>query len=348
MNRRLTVVLLFIATQLVAQQEFVISAHRGNSSEAPENTLIANQLAIDAQADFLECDVRRTKDGVMVTLHDTSLNRTTNTRGDLRSFNYSQLANVDAGYTRKFGNKYRGEKIPTLREVLNQAKGKIKVEVEIKESGLADDVVRLVRELNMENDVIIIAFNFSELRRVKQISNIPIKYLVSFFWGSRNLRQLQSIGGEYFGPPGVVSTSRINEANRMGIKIISYTIDSERDIRRAIANGQYGIATNYPRRAVEIKENTIDRVKQKQSEILLINESEILVYPNPVKDYFKIKTVLKEAQVRLIDELGFELINFGLIKDLRSYEFNVPQISGKYWLEVKYNTTKEIIPIILD
>ncbi len=342
MNQKLlSIVLFLIVVKSVAQQDFVISAHRGNSSEAPENTLIANQLAIDAKADYVECDVRRTRDGVMVTLHDSSLNRTTNTRGYLRSFNYSQLVNVDAGYSSRFGNLYRGERIPTLRQVLNQAKGRIKVEIELKESGLADDAVALVRELNMENDVIIISFNFSELRRVKQISTIPVKYLVSFFWGSRNLRQLQSIGGEFFGPPGVVSRSRVAEAKNMGIKIISYTIDSERDMRLAIQNGQYGIATNYPRRAVAVR-------SELERNNATINSIPVLAFPNPISTNFKINKSYKNALVRLINRNGEELVNYGLIEEVDNFEFKVNQNSGDYLLEIITGSKREVVPVIIN
>ncbi len=257
MKTNFLLLLLFSTVHVFGQSanEFVVSAHRGNSSEAPENTLIANQLAIESGADYLECDVRRTKDRVMVTLHDASLNRTTNARGYLRDMNYADLASVDAGYPSRFGNKYKGEKIPTLEEVLRKAKGKIRVEIEIKETGLADDVVKLVRKLKMEKEVIVISFTFSEIERVKTIApNIAVKYLVGPFWGRRQLRKLNEIGGEYIGPNGVASTSKINLANSYGIKIISYTIDSEADMRRAIERGQYGIATNYPRLAVSLRD----------------------------------------------------------------------------------------------
>lgn len=61
MKQKLCSLLLLVLSQITVQsQDFLISAHRGNSSEAPENTLIANELAIDAKADFIECDVRRT------------------------------------------------------------------------------------------------------------------------------------------------------------------------------------------------------------------------------------------------------------------------------------------------
>ncbi|WP_299621444.1 glycerophosphodiester phosphodiesterase family protein [uncultured Tenacibaculum sp.] len=353
MKQKLCLLLLLVLSQITVQsQDFLISAHRGNSSEAPENTLIANELAIDAKADFIECDVRRTRDGVLVLMHDSTLDRTTNTRGRLRNFNYNQLANVSAGYSRRFGNQFSNERIPTLREALVQAKGRAKVEIEIKESGLADAVMALVKELNMENDVIIISFTFSELQRVKQISNIPIKYLVSIFWGSSTLRRVQSIGGEYFGPRGVVSTSRIREAKAMGIEIISYTIDSERDIRRAIQNGQRGIATNYPRRAYRIRQELQGKSVTTTEDILPVidelDSDEVTVYPNPTINSFQIKTNKISGKVRIVNALGQTVANFGIIKNVTNYNFTIPSLqSGRYTVIIETEASIEKLPLLI-
>jgi len=343
--KRITIILfLCIATAIQAQSNFIISAHRGNSSAAPENTMSAFRSAINAEADFFECDVRRTRDGQLVLMHDSSLNRTTNSNGSLRNYNLNQLLNVDAGYPSRFGSQFAGERIPTLQQALQLAKGTISVEIEIKESGLADDVVALVNQLEMQNQVLIISFNFNEIRRVKQISTIPVKYLVGPFWGSRQLRQLQGIGGEYFGPRGVVSSSRVVEANRMGIKIISYTINSERQIRRAIRNGQYGIATDYPARAIAIRDGIGKSTMITPS---AFEHTKTIITPNPIQSKFSIQPQNNQkANVRLLDYLGKEIFNFGTVI---TESVAIPWFikNGNYLIEVQTNDQIEHIKVIL-
>lgn len=343
--KRITIILfLCIATAIQAQSNFIISAHRGNSSAAPENTMSAFRSAINVGADFFECDVRLTRDRQLVLMHDSSLNRTTNRSGSLRNYTLNQLSNVDAGYPNRFGNQFAGERIPTLQQALELAKGTVNVEIEIKESGLADDVVALVNQLEMQNQVIIISFNFNEIRRVKEISTIPVKYLVGPFWGSRQLRQLQAIGGEYFGPRGVVSSSRVAEANRMGIKIISYTINSESQIRRAIRNGQYGIATDYPARAIRIR----DGIGKSTITAALSSEStKTIISPNPIQSKFSIQTQNNQkATVRLLDYLGKEIFDFGTVSN---QSVAIPWFikNGNYLIEVQTDDQIEHIKVIL-
>ncbi len=243
------------------KQKFVISAHRGYSSIAPENTMSAFKKAIEAGADYFECDVRYTKDRKIVVLHDSTLDRTTNRSGLLSSKTYSEISKLEAGYTLKFDSDFKNERIPTLREVLQLAKENIKVEIEIKDAHMADDVVSLIEELKMEEEVSVIAFNFNEIRRVKEINaTIPVKYLVGRKWGQTEIDKIISIGGEYIGPSGVPTYTQVQLAHINNIKIISYTLNSSQEIQSAIYSGIDGIATNYPLRSIKIRESNI--VKQ--------------------------------------------------------------------------------------
>jgi glycerophosphoryl diester phosphodiesterase len=91
-----------------------ISAHRGNASSAPENTLAAFKNALQVGADFIEVDVRTTNDGVLMIMHDANLERTTNGKGAFKLYDAAYLKTLSAGkgYTDSFEN----EKIPTLEE----------------------------------------------------------------------------------------------------------------------------------------------------------------------------------------------------------------------------------------
>ena len=93
----------------------VVTAHRGYSAAAPENTLPAFQLAIDQGCEWAELDVQMTRDGVVMVTHDTSLRRCTGRNENIYDLTYNEVRKLDAG--RWFGQKYTGAKVPTLEEV---------------------------------------------------------------------------------------------------------------------------------------------------------------------------------------------------------------------------------------
>jgi glycerophosphoryl diester phosphodiesterase len=99
----------------------MISAHRGASTLAPENTLAAFAKAIELGADFIELDVRTTADGEQICLHDASLKRTTGWNEDVKSVSVRKVKELSAGHS--FGDKFAGEKIPSLGEVCELVAG---------------------------------------------------------------------------------------------------------------------------------------------------------------------------------------------------------------------------------
>jgi glycerophosphoryl diester phosphodiesterase len=91
-----------------------ISAHRGNVSSAPENTLAAFKNALKAGAHFIEVDVRTTKDGILMIMHDANLERTTNGKGAFKLYDAKYLKTLSAG--KGYADSFENEKIPTLEE----------------------------------------------------------------------------------------------------------------------------------------------------------------------------------------------------------------------------------------
>ena len=158
-----------------------IIAHRGFSGITPENTLIAFQKAIESKAQYLELDVHRTKDDSLVVIYDSAVDKTSsnNTKGEISEMNYSDLTAVKVGYRERFGNKYENEKIPTSRESLELAKGKIKICIEIKVYGVEEDVLKIVDDLEVNDEVIIFSFYYPVLAKIRKLDkDIPILYLI--------------------------------------------------------------------------------------------------------------------------------------------------------------------------
>src|SRR5579863_1834901 len=126
-----------------------IFAHRGNSGEAPENTLAAFRQVAGVGADGVEFDVQLSRDGVPVVIHDETVDRTTDGKGAVAGLTLAQLQVLDAG--KWFGAAFAGERIPTLEAVLEVFRGaSIRVNIELKTNrtpypGLSQKVIDLVR-----------------------------------------------------------------------------------------------------------------------------------------------------------------------------------------------------------
>ena len=114
-------------------REVQLTAHRGASTSAPENTMPAMEAAVDQMADFAELDVQETRDGVLVLFHDSTLERIDGTRRTIRSLSWDELQQVDAGGW--YSEQYSGTRIPKLEDVIEYVRGRMMLNIEIKYAG---------------------------------------------------------------------------------------------------------------------------------------------------------------------------------------------------------------------
>ncbi len=165
-----------------------VVAHRGARTERPECTLAAIQRAIELRADVVELDVRMSKDGVPFLLHDVTLDRTTNGRGQASARTIRELKQLDAGSW--FGTEWRGERIPTLAEALELCRDRIAVLLDLKESGdrFARAVASVVRKHGDPNQVILGVRSPEQARRfrtllpqIRQLGFVPSPQLLPAF-----------------------------------------------------------------------------------------------------------------------------------------------------------------------
>lgn len=155
---------------------FVVIAHRGGSAYSPENTMSAFRKAVSMKAEMIELDVLLSKDGVPVVIHDATVDRTTNTKGTVSDFTLAELRKMDAGSW--FDEKFKGEKIPTLEEVLQFAKDKIAVNIEIKTEAVTDSVkngivekcLKIVGKAGVKNQVIFSSFDYRALNHLEELA----------------------------------------------------------------------------------------------------------------------------------------------------------------------------------
>lgn len=134
-------------------KKVLIEAHRGNSVDAPENTLTAIEQAIEIGVDRVEVDLEFSKDGNPVIIHDNSVDRTTNGTGNISDLTYSEIRKLDAGNWKS--SKYKGEKVPLLSEVFELCKGRSMVNIDLKNSAAVPEMVKTIKDMQMENEVVI-------------------------------------------------------------------------------------------------------------------------------------------------------------------------------------------------
>jgi glycerophosphoryl diester phosphodiesterase len=179
-------------------------AHRGNASDYPENTLPAFASALDLGLRFLELDVQLSADGVPVVIHDHRLERTTGATGSVFELRSSELAQIDASEPQRFGGRFRGTRIPLLRDVLALLKGRPEVTlfVEIKRQSLAqfglDQVVTRVLEVlkPARAQCVVISFDLAAVCRARQISGGAIGWVLSDYDAHSRLKY-EALAPEY-------------------------------------------------------------------------------------------------------------------------------------------------------
>jgi glycerophosphoryl diester phosphodiesterase len=215
-----------------------IIAHRGASGLVPENTIKSFKRAIKLGVDLVECDVRKTSDGELVIHHDPSLERTTNGEGLLKNIKLSELLQLDAG---------DGERIPTLKEVLDLVKGKVGLIIEIKEPGSEKEILNLVRNAKMGQNVIIASFFHSVSLVIKSLDP-KVKTGVIFRCQPVNplLLATDAQAEVIFPHHQFLNKLMVDEAHDHDIKVYPWVIDSKDHLKMAITLGVDGVITNHP------------------------------------------------------------------------------------------------------
>ncbi|MDQ0878678.1 glycerophosphoryl diester phosphodiesterase [Paenibacillus sp. V4I3] len=203
-------------------------AHRGYPKKVPENTIASFQAALDLSYSHLELDVQLTKDGVPVVIHDTTVNRTTNGRGRVMEFTFDELRKLDAG---------AGQRIPTLEEVLQLAKGKAKVDIELKQSGnmypgLEQKVLDVVHSCGVNDQVFVTSFDHYSIVRMRELSREIELGLVLYGATPSVFPLAKQIDARYVSVKYIYLTDEfVQHCDEQGIQLIAWTIDDEQDMR---------------------------------------------------------------------------------------------------------------------
>jgi glycerophosphoryl diester phosphodiesterase len=241
-------------------------AHRGASALAPENTIEAFRLALEAGAGGLELDVHMTRDGHIVVIHDATVDRTTSGTGAVSDMTIDELRGPDAGYnfspdggpTRPY--RGRGSKVPLLERVLREFPG-VAVNIDIKAGspGIEAAVLGVVREANALGRVLVVSTSHATVKRFRRISGghvstgasrweTGIFYLLSRLhleWLARPVYDALQVPPVHRGIP-LVTPRFIAAAHSRGVRVDVWTINQANEMRRLLDLGVDVIMTDRP------------------------------------------------------------------------------------------------------
>ena len=233
----------------------IVIGHRGAAGYAPENTLASFRKGFELRADFVECDFHIFADGAPVIIHDETLERTTTGRGGVRGKTVAELRELDAGSW--FGPKFKGERIPLLRELFELAVGRGGVVVEAKtpSSGLPkapDILAAVVREFSRV-PVVVISVDGFFLQQFKLLCpRVETGFLSNLQEGPDS-----AIDAALKASCEILSVNfkKWNErlqplAKEAGLKLAAWTVNSPEDIRDFLAKDVASITSDFPDRVL--------------------------------------------------------------------------------------------------
>jgi len=233
---------------------------------APENTLASFEEAVRRGADLIELDVQLSRDGEVVVLHDTSVDRTTNGEGIVRDLSWEKISSLDAGMW--YSPEYAGEYVPSLSQVIQRFKGRRTTSrhalgfiIELKTvrglgGALADAVVNRLQKDDFVERVVIISFDAVALQEVRVAHRtVPIGLLYSEEGDESRVDQAKMIGAQALFPRKTCITTRgVQAAHKADLAVSTWTANTKNEMKRLISCGVDAITTNFPDRLRSLME----------------------------------------------------------------------------------------------
>lgn len=275
------ILLVFFSSMLLENkrpiaEDFIIIGHRGASKYAPEHTIPSYEMALELGADFIEIDLQRTQDGVLVAMHDSNVDRTTNGKGPVNSFTLTELKKLDAGSWFNEKNPdhasptYESLKVPSLEEIFEHFGSEVNYYIELKnttgEEGMEEELISLLKKYDLikkqSMNIIIQSFNDNSLRKIHQMEpDLPLIQLLSFKYPAlitnAELNDIKTYAygiGLNFNRINNDFIQKVHEAN---LVIHPYTVNKTSEMIDLIESGVNGAFTDVPDRLHSIMQTYI-------------------------------------------------------------------------------------------
>lgn len=228
-----------------------ITAHRGASGAAPENTMAAFERAIAAGTDWIELDVQETADGIVIVAHDSDFMKVSGDPTKIWQATYTDLQQLDIGSW--FGPEYADQRVPTLAEVLDTCKGKVGVNIELKYYGhdqqLEQRVIELVEERGMESEVVIMSLKREGVEKVQALRpDWTVGLLATMTMGD-----LTRVDVDFLAVNAKTATPGfIRRAHRNGKRVYAWTVNDMIGMSTQFSRGIDSLITDEPALAREV------------------------------------------------------------------------------------------------
>jgi len=232
-----------LAGQFAKRMPVMVTAHRAGARKAPENSLAALREAIAEGADFAEIDVQLTADGVVVVLHDRDLRRLTGVARNIRDMKYEDVRPLDAGSW--FGPTFKGERIATLEEFIEAARGKIKLNVELKYYGYDEDlagrVVAILQQHDFLDQATITSLEVRGMEAVRALEpRLRTGYIVSASVGDLTKVDVDFLSVRH----ALVTPEFRRDAARRGWEVHAWNVNERKDMEAMLDLGVDNLITD--------------------------------------------------------------------------------------------------------
>jgi glycerophosphoryl diester phosphodiesterase len=211
--------------------------HRGARAYEPENTLRSYRRALELGVNAVELDVRMTRDGEVVVIHDAEVDRTTNGKGLVSQLTLKEIKQL---------NTEKDEKIPTLEEALDFLDKKVKVLIELKETGFEEKVLRAVQKRGLEENVVIVSFLEDALRKVREL-NGKVETGLIYVKHKNPVKAASDLKASYLLPLyRFTHAADVQKAHQNGLKVVVWTINKPEEVADYVKKGVDGITSDMP------------------------------------------------------------------------------------------------------
>jgi glycerophosphoryl diester phosphodiesterase len=218
-----------------------IIGHRGARAVEPENTLRALRAGMRC-SDYVEIDVRLSRDMTPVIMHDALVDRTTDGKGLVSDQSLGELRSLDAG---------QGERIPTLEDVCREVQGRCGLIVELKEPGSEERVCRVLSAYQLQ-PLWIVSFHGECIRAARDLCTAARSGLIFSRFTPDTLHEATDLGVDaILAKFGIVTRDLVHAAHHDGMLVISWTLNNPEEFRKAEELGIDGLASDDPCQARE-------------------------------------------------------------------------------------------------
>jgi glycerophosphoryl diester phosphodiesterase len=231
--------------EAISKKPFSVVGHRGAKGRKPENTISAIKFAIDSGADIVEVDVRSTKDGELILLHDPDFKRVSG-----KDVSPSQLDLIEI----KRGITVYGEPVATLEEAIITVKDKVGLFVEIKEKNTVENVLNKIKKFRYEKQTAVISFYEDAIFEAKKL-NPDITTGLIYSEPPGKIIEAKKLGADIVLPGYWLATEKaVRFAHKMSLKVVSWVVNDEEHLKQAFSRKIDAVATDYPDMIVKLRE----------------------------------------------------------------------------------------------